>query len=181
MYLAKPSFSLRAELFQHADPNLDTTRAQPGNALTAHHRIGVGGRRHDPCHACGHQRIRAGFGSSVVAAGLEGHIGGRPAGQPACLLEGNNLGVVPLVELMEAFAHQNIVPLGACLDEHAADRRVRRRKADGLLSLPQSTLHPQLVNLLVALRHGGQLPSRESTKALLSKGNRSSAFSPTPT
>ena len=93
-------------------------------------RVGVGGRHHHPCDPRGYQCVRAGSGSSLVAAGFEGHIGGRTLGQRACLLKGNDLGVVAAVILMEAFTHQSVAP-----DQHAADGRVGRGEADGPLSL----------------------------------------------
>jgi len=108
MYLAKPSFSLRAE----SSSTPTRTSTPPARSLAMPSRTPPDWGRwspHDPCHACAtsaSRRVR------FVRGGCRarGHIGGRPAGQPACLLEGNNLGVVPLVELMEAFGHQNIVP-----------------------------------------------------------------------
>ncbi len=127
---AKPSLSLRAG--SSSTPVLTSTPAarKPGDALTVNQRVGVGGGHHHPRDPCGYQRVRAGSGSSLVAAGFEGHIGGRTLGLRARLLESNDLGVVAAVILVEAFAHQSVAP-----NQHAADGRVGRGEADGPLRL----------------------------------------------
>jgi hypothetical protein len=60
-----------------------------------------------------------------VAAGFESHIGGRTVGQRACLLKGNNLGVVAPVKLVKAFPYQIVAS-----NQHATDGRVGRGEAD---------------------------------------------------
>jgi hypothetical protein len=135
-------------LLEHSGFDLDPSGTQPGDALTLNQRVGVNGGHDDSSHARAHECIRAGAGSTVVGARLKRYVGRRTSRPRAGLTESNNLSVVAQIVRMEAFTHQAIVP-----DEHAADGRIRRSKANGLLSLLQRPLHPLLVSLL--MRHGG--------------------------
>ncbi len=104
---------------QHTGADLHPGRTQAGDTFTVHLRVGVGSGHHHPRDPGGYQRVRAGSGSSLVAARFEGHIGGRTLGQRAGLLKGNHLGVVAAVIFMEAFTHQLVAP-----NQDAADGRV---------------------------------------------------------
>ena len=130
MNLAKPSLSLRAVLLENPEVHLHPCRTKPGDALTVNHWVGVGGCHHHACDPRGYQCVCTWPGSSLVAAGFQGHIRSRPPGHWACLVQGNNLRVIAAVILMKALTHQSVVP-----DQHTADRRVGRGQTDGLLGL----------------------------------------------
>ena len=137
-------------LLENSELHLHPRRTKLSHALTVNHWVGVGGCDHHTCDPRGYQCVRTWPGSSLVAAGFQGHIRSRPPGHGACLVEGNNLRVIATVILVKALTHQGVVP-----DQHAADRRVGRGETDGLLGLAQRFLHPLLVDLLGGLGHRG--------------------------
>jgi hypothetical protein len=88
--------------------------------LTVDLRIGIGGGHDHAGNTGGQQRVRAGPGASMVAAGFKGYVGGRAPRQWAGLLESYHFRMVALVVLVKALTHQTLIA-----DQHATYGGIR--------------------------------------------------------
>ena len=76
----------------------------------------------------------------MVAARLQGDVGSCAASLCACLLEGDDLGVVEVVVQVRAFADDLAVT-----HQHAADLGIGRGQPDGRLREVEGALHVSFV------------------------------------
>src|SRR5690606_26052774 len=95
---------------------------------------------HHPRHAGADQRLGAGTGASVMAAGLQGDVGGSAPRPFAGLAQGVDLGVRLAGALVPAFADDLAVA-----HDHAADTRIGMGGEQPQTRQPQRPGHEGLV------------------------------------
>ena len=108
-------------LLEGADGDFDACIEEAEDALSGDEWIGIAGGDDDAGDAGGDEGVRARASASVVGAGFKGDVGGSALGCLACVLEGDDLGVVALVVAVGAFGDDLAV-----LREDAADLRIGR-------------------------------------------------------
>ena len=136
-------------LLEHAEGDFDIGGAKFFNALAADQGVGIAGRDDAAGDAGGYEGVGAGASAAVVAAGLEGDVGGGSFGGDASLgglFEGYDLGVVAIVVEVSAFADDpGRAASEGCLGQDAAYLGVRRGEADGLPGELEGSLHEAFV------------------------------------
>jgi hypothetical protein len=136
-------------LLEDAEGHFDVCVAESLDALATDFWIGVLSGNDTTGDACGDERVGAGWGAAVVAAGFEGYVGRsalRRATSSCGLLESDDLGVVAIVIEMCAFADDFwCATLLGCLGDDAAYLRVWGGEADGLGGELESPSHELFV------------------------------------
>jgi len=127
-------------VLQQAHGNFDASGPKPGNSLPADARIGIDHGHDNAPHAGGDQRIGARPGAAMVTAWFQRDVRSGTASPRACLLEGNDLGVVELVVEMRTLADDLAVA-----HQHAADLGIGRSQPDGRLRQIERAPHLGLV------------------------------------
>jgi hypothetical protein len=136
-------------LLVNSGDNVDASSAEFFDATAADERVGVGGGYDDARDSCGDESVSAGPGASVVAAGLEGDVGGgalRGETARGDLLESDDLGVVESFVKMSAFAEDFVIA-----NENAANLGVGAGEAGCRSSEAKGALHEEFV--LCVRRH----------------------------
>ena len=136
-------------LLEDAEGDFDVSIAESLDALATDLWVGVLRGNDTTADACGDQRVGAGRGAAVVAAGFEGYVSRSSlSGKTlSCgLLESDDLGVVAIVIKMCAFANDLwCAPRGGSLGDDAAYLRVWGGQADGLGRELESPSHELFV------------------------------------
>jgi hypothetical protein len=133
-------------LLKNANGDVNVCVAEYLNASSADEGIGIGGCDNAAGDTGFNERVGAGTGSTVVAAGFEGDIGGgSEGGEPLCgsLFEGDDLGVIVVVVEMRAFADDLNVGIGA--NDDTANLWVGTGEGGGLSGELESPAHEELV------------------------------------
>ena len=73
---AKASLRSRASCSKSRTANVNAGGVELGDALAADKRVGIDGGDDATRDSCGDERVGAGAGAAVMAAGLEGDVGG---------------------------------------------------------------------------------------------------------
>ncbi len=136
-------------LFEDAEGDFDVGGAKFLNALAADQGVGIPGCDDTAGDTGGDEGVGAWAGATVVAAGLEGDVGGGSFGGEAalgCLFEGDDLCVIAVVVEVGAFADDfRHTAVGRALCQDAAYLWVRRGEADGLCGEFEGSLHEDFV------------------------------------
>jgi hypothetical protein len=170
-------------LLQHADGDFYACSSQLFKTTTADKWIGIGCSDYDACDTSSYESVGAGAGSSLMTAGLESDVGcGTLDGVPPTrsLFEGDDLSMVIVVVEVGSFAENLTIA-----NDHTSDIRVGTCESGCLCSETKGPLHVELIGGRHPIQDSSGAsgicqPTRESMKAPLSKGMRSSIFSPMP-
>jgi len=137
-------------LLEDSDCDLDACCAQFRESLAAHLRIRVLGCYDAAADSCCYERIGAGSGAAVMAAGFEGDVGrGSFGGETALhsLLEGYDLRVVAVGVEVCAFADDfGMTAVGWCLGEDTAHLWIWRCQSYGLGCELEGSVHEAFVD-----------------------------------
>jgi hypothetical protein len=170
-------------LLQHADGDLYACSSQFFKTATTDKGIGIGCGDYDACDTSSYESVGAGASTSVMTAGFEGDVGCGTLYRESStggLFEGDDLGVVVVVVEMRSFAENLILA-----NDHTSYIRVGTCESGCLCSETKGPLHVELIGGRHPIQDSSGAPcrcqpTRESMKAPLSKGIRSSIFSPMP-
>src|SRR2546425_7433520 len=156
---------------EHADGDVDASRAERLETVAVHAWIGIAGGDDDAANARRDNSRCARRRATVMHARLQGHVERSATSVVAGSHQCDDLRVRASGRLVESLTNDR-----AACDDDGADQWIRGRETPRALGAPERTPHEAFVGLR---GHAGGTSA--STKRSASKEPRSSTFSPTPT